>query len=51
MQRENDIKVYEPIRGPGFTVKFNIPEPTDKEFVKRIKEKFSNNAKDRNQRP
>lgn len=51
MRRGNDIKDYEPIRGPGFTIKFHIPEPVNKEFVKRIKEKISDNAKDRNQRP
>lgn len=48
MQRGNDIKDYEPIRGPGFMVQFHIPEPADKELVKRIKEKISDNAKDRN---
>ena len=41
MQKENDTKNYEPIRGPGFLVHFKIPEPADKELVKRIKEKIT----------
>jgi hypothetical protein len=51
MQRGNDIKDYQPLHGPGFMIKFNIPEPADKELVKRIKKKISNDAKNRNQRP
>ena len=51
MQKVNDTEKYEPMNGPGFMIKFNIPEPADKELVKRIKEKISDNAKDRNQRP
>jgi hypothetical protein len=41
MKRENDTKIYEPIHGPGFMIKFNIPEPADKGLVKRIKEKIT----------
>lgn len=48
MQKENATKNYEPMRGPGFMVYFNLPEPSKKEPVKKIKEKISDDAKDRN---
>ena len=48
MQKENATKNYEPIRGPGFMVHFNLPKLSEKELVKKIKEKISDNAKDRN---
>ena len=51
MQKVNDTEKYEPIHGPGFMVQFHIPEPADKELVKRIKEKISDDAENRNQRP
>lgn len=41
MQKENDTKNYEPMTTPGFLVHFKLPEPADKELVKRIKEKIT----------
>ena len=41
MQKENDTKNYEPMTTPGFLVRFKLPEPADKELVKRIKEKIT----------
>lgn len=35
---------YEPLRGPGWMVKFKLPEPVGKELVERI----SNKIKDKN---
>lgn len=46
MTKENDIEKilstehYEPLHGPGFFVRFNIPEPADKELVERIRNKI-----------
>lgn len=43
---------YEPLRGPGWVVRFKLPEPADKELVERIKDKMKvKNGKNRNQRP
>lgn len=47
MTKENDIdkilsgeEKYEPLRGPGWVVRFELPEPADKELVERIKDKI-----------
>ena len=53
MQRENDIKdfneygIFEFHSTPGWMVRFELPEPVDKELVERIKEKISDDAEDR----
>ena len=54
MKRRSDIKdfneygIFEFHSTLGWVVHFKLPEPADKELVKRIKEKISNDAKDRN---
>lgn len=54
MKKRNDIKdfneygIFEFHSTPGWIVHFELPEPVDKEFVERIKEKISDDAKDRN---
>ena len=54
MKSRNDIRdfneygIFEFHSTPGWVVHFELPEPVDKELVKKIKERISNNAKDRN---
>ena len=58
MKRRSDIKdfneygIFEFHSTPGWVVHFELPEPVDKEYVKKtreiIKEKSDNDAKDRN---
>lgn len=47
MKKINDIEKilsgeeqYEPLRGPGWVVRFKLPEPVDEGLVKRIKDKI-----------
>ena len=41
MIKQNDTEhPYEPMRGPGWTIKFKIPEQVEKEYVKVIKDKI-----------
>ena len=53
MRKINDIdkirsgeEQYEPLRGPGWMVKFKLPEPVDKELVERISNKIKDKNKD-----
>ena len=54
MKSRNDIRdfneygIFEFHSTPGWVVHFELPETVDKELVKKIKERISNNAKDRN---